>query len=142
MSTRAHVLVVILAAAVIVFIFQLVRRRQLRAKYSVLWLSIGLVLAVFAVFPGLLEPLSDTVGIDYPPATFMLMAISFLLVLVLHFSWEISRLEDRTRTLAEELALLREMVVARDHDQAVGGERPTDPGERPLEPEHEPGPRP
>jgi hypothetical protein len=142
MSTRAHVLVVVLAAAVIVFIFQLVRRRQLRAKYSVLWLSIGLVLAVFAVFPGLLEPLSDAVGIDYPPATFMLMAISFLLVLVLHFSWEISRLEDRTRTLAEELALLREMVVARDHDQTVGGERPTDPGERPLEPEHEAGPRP
>jgi hypothetical protein len=129
MSTRAHVLVVILAAAVIVFIFQLVRRRQLRAKYSVLWLSIGIVLAVFAVFPGLLEPLSDAVGIDYPPATFMLMAISFLLVLVLHFSWEISRLEDRTRTLAEEVALLREGLLARDHDQAVRGEGSTHPGE-------------
>ncbi len=129
MSTRAHVLVVILAAAVIVFIFQLVRRRQLRAKYSVLWLSIGLVLAVFAVFPGLLEPLSDAVGIDYPPATFMLMAISFLLVLVLHFSWEISRLEDRTRTLAEEVALLREGLLARDHDQAVRREGSSHPGE-------------
>jgi hypothetical protein len=37
----------------------------------------------------------------------MLLALSFLLVLVLHFSWELSRLEDRTRALAEEYALLR-----------------------------------
>jgi hypothetical protein len=26
---------------------------------------------------------------------------------VVHYSWELSRLENRTRTLAEELALLR-----------------------------------
>lgn len=129
MSTRAHVLIVVLAAAVIVFIFQLVRRRQLRAKYSVLWLSIGVVLAVFAVFPGLLVPISDAFGVDYPPATFLLLAISFLLLLVLHFSWEISRLEDRTRTLAEEVALLREDMLARDHDEPVGRKGSPHPGE-------------
>ena len=32
--------------------------------------------------------------------------IVLLLLIVAHFSWEISRLEDRTRTLAEEVALL------------------------------------
>ena len=45
----------------------------------------------------------------------MLLALSFLLVLVLHFSWELSRLEDRTRALAEEHALLREEVEERLH---------------------------
>ena len=106
-STSAHVLVIVLAAAVIVFIVHLVRSRQLRAKYSVLWLTLGLALAVLAIFPDLLVELSDLVGIDYAPAPFMLLALSFLLLLVLHFSWELSRLEDRTRTLAEEYALLR-----------------------------------
>jgi hypothetical protein len=107
MSAAAHVLVIVLAAAVIAFIVVLVRSRRLRAKYSVLWFSIGLGLAVLAIFPGLLVWVSDRFGISYPPATFMLLALSFLLVLVLHFSWELSRLEDRTRTLAEEYALLR-----------------------------------
>ena len=107
-STEAHVLVIVLAAAVIAFIVHLVRSRRLRAKYSVLWFSIGLVLAVLAVFPDLLVEVSDLFGIEYPPATFMLLALSFLLVLVLHFSWELSRLEDRTRALAEEHALLRQ----------------------------------
>jgi len=106
-STAAHVLVIVLAAAVIAFIVHLVRSRRLRAKYSVLWLTIGLGLAILAIFPDLLVEISDLFGIAYPPATFMLLALSFLLVLVLHFSWELSRLEDRTRALAEEYALLR-----------------------------------
>src|SRR4029077_14489541 len=103
----------VLAAAVIAFIFHLVRSRRLRAKYSVLWFSIGLGLAVLAIFPDLLVWVSDLFGISYAPATFMLLALSSLLVLALRFSWELSRLEDRTRALAEEYALLREKVEAR-----------------------------
>src|SRR4029079_19110851 len=72
MSTEAHILIIVLAAAVIVFIVHLVRSRQRRAKYSVLWFSIGLALAVLAIFPDLLVELSDLFGIDYAPATFML----------------------------------------------------------------------
>jgi hypothetical protein len=112
-STPAHVLVIVLAAGVIAFIVHLVRSHRLRAKYSVLWFSIGLGLAVLAIFPDLLQWVSDRFGISYPPATFMLLALSFLLVLVLHFSWELSRLEDRTRKLAEEHALLRQEVEER-----------------------------
>jgi hypothetical protein len=108
MSTRAHILVILLTAAAIVAMIRMVRTRRLRAKYSVLWFSIGAVLAVLALWPGLLDELSDALDISYPPATFLLLAGSFLLVLLLHFSWEISRLEDRTRTLAEEHALLRQ----------------------------------
>jgi hypothetical protein len=107
-STRAHILVILLTAGVLFFMVQLVRSRRMRAKYSVLWFSIGLGLAVLAVWPGLLDELSDVLDIDYPPATFLLFAGAFLLALCLHFSWELSRLEDRTRTLAEEHALLRE----------------------------------
>ncbi len=128
MSVAAHILVIVLAAAVILFIVALVRSRRLRAKYSVLWFSIGIGLAILAIFPGLLSWVSDRFGIAYPPATFMLLALSFLLVLVLHFSWELSRLEDRTRTLAEEYALLRLELNQRTaadggaSDPATGGE--------------------
>jgi hypothetical protein len=113
MSTEAHILVIVLAALVIAFIIYLVRSRRLRAKYSVLWFSIGLGLAILAIFPDLLVWISDLFGIEYPPATFMLAALSFLLLLVLHFSWELSRLEDRTRALAEEHALLRGEIEER-----------------------------
>ncbi len=107
MTTRAHFLVVLIAMLPALFVLRLVRKRALRAKYSMLWLAVGAVLVVTAVFPGLVDRVSDALGISYPPAVYLMIAIVFLLMVVMHFSWELSRLEERTRTLAEEIALLR-----------------------------------
>jgi Uncharacterized conserved protein (DUF2304) len=72
-----------------------------------LWLSIGAVIALLATFPGLLDRVSSWLGIAYAPGTFFLGAITLLFLIVVHFSWELSRLDARTRLLAEELAVLR-----------------------------------
>jgi len=120
MSLRAHLTVLVLAVLTLVFILRLVRRHRLRAKYSVLWISLGAALAIVAAAPRLLEGISDLVGIRTPVFTFLLMAITFLLILALHFSWELSRLEDRTRALAEECALLREEVGRAREDPGRG----------------------
>jgi hypothetical protein len=119
MSLRAHIAILLLSIGTLVFILRLVRRHRLRAKYSVLWVSLGVVLAIVASAPSLLETFSDAIGVKTPALTFLLMAITFLLVLSLHFSWELSRLEDRSRGLAEEIALLRQRVDATElHDLA------------------------
>ncbi len=107
MSGRAHLLVLAVTLLALAFIVRLVRRRQLRAKYSMLWLSIGSGLALLAASPRTLDRVSGWLGIYYAPATFFLGAIAFLFLIVVHFSWELSRLEERTRVLAEEIALLR-----------------------------------
>ncbi|GEM_PF-612135 len=155
MSLRAHISILVLSVATLAFILRLVRRRRLRAKYSVLWVSLGAGLAILASAPTLIERFSDLLGIKTPALTFLLMAITFLLVLSLHFSWELSRLEDRMRALAEESALLRERLgelldveqVARrgtrpsgqgrasHDDEAVRGEGRAQAADGPLEPE-------
>lgn len=107
LSTAAHVFLLAGAVGSTLFILRLLRHRQLRGKYALLWTTMGVFLLVLALFPGLLTTVADRLGIYYPPALFLVVAIGFLLVVVIHFSWEMSRMEDRTRTLAEELALLR-----------------------------------
>ena len=82
-----------------------------------LWLSIGAVMVVLSVSPQILDRVSDWIGIDYAPATLFLGAIVLLLLIVAHLSWELSRLEDRTRALAEEIAL---MNVSRNHSRSPG----------------------
>ena len=65
------------------------------------------VVLVLAVFPSLLDGLADLINIYSPPNLLFMLAIGFLLLVCIYFSWELSRLEDRTRTLAEEVALLK-----------------------------------
>ncbi|HVV38089.1 MAG TPA: DUF2304 domain-containing protein [Acidimicrobiales bacterium] len=106
MSGRAHIFVLLLAIGLVGFVLRLVRRRQMRAKYSFIWLGLGLGALVLAVVPGLLDRTASAVGVDYAPALLFMLAILVLLLVVVHFSWELSRLEERVRTLAEYIALV------------------------------------
>lgn len=110
LSGRAHLTVVVFTVLAVAFTLSLVRRRQVEAKYSLLWFFVGGTLVVLALAPGLLEWVSDRMGIAYPAATFLLLAVTFLFLMCVHFSWELSRIDERIRTLAEELALLRSRV--------------------------------
>ncbi|MEA2686603.1 MAG: hypothetical protein QOE93_1798 [Actinomycetota bacterium] len=107
MSSRGNLLDLLVTHSSDLFIDRLLRRHHLPARYALLWLSVGAVLIFLAAFPGVLDATSDWMGITYGPTTFFLGAITLLLLVVVHFSWEVSRLEVRTRLLAEELALLR-----------------------------------
>jgi hypothetical protein len=108
-----QILVLITGILVLGFILRLVRRRELRGKYSLLWLAVGIFGLVIALVPGLLDDVADWVGVSYPPAILFVIAIAFLLLVVVHLSWELTRLEDRTRTLAQELAMLRQDLEPR-----------------------------
>jgi hypothetical protein len=88
-------------------IFELLRRRQLSEKYAVLWLVVGIVTLVLTIFPGLLNALSRAVGVVVPANLLFFVAIVFLVCVALHLSWELSRVENETRKLAEDVAILR-----------------------------------
>ena len=87
MSTRAHILLIVAAGISVGYIFWLLRQHQLRSKYALLWLGIGIVLVPLAVFPGVLNTVADWLGVAYPPAAFLFLAVGFLFFVVVHFSW-------------------------------------------------------
>jgi hypothetical protein len=115
LSGRAHVLVFLFTIGGAVFVLRLLRRRQMRGKYTLLWMSVGLAVLVIVAFPSILDRTSRFLHIYYSPSTLFLAAIGFLLLVCIYFSYELSRLEERTRILAEELAIVR---GARDADIA------------------------
>jgi hypothetical protein len=105
--TGVHIIALISALITLSLIVELSRRRHLHEKYAVMWLAVAVVIAVFAIFPGLFNSLAHAVGVKSPPNLLTVMADLFLLTVCVRFSWEIGRLEDRSRDLAEEVALLR-----------------------------------
>lgn len=108
--TGVHVIALVSALATLSIIIELSRRRHLHPKYAVLWLSVGVVVAVFAISPGLFNRAAHALGVISPPALLTVLAALFLLIVCVYLSWEVGRLEDKTRVLAEEIALLRKDV--------------------------------
>jgi hypothetical protein len=95
------------ALAVLAFMVELLRRRQLQEKYAVLWLAVSVLIVPLAFMPFLTDNLADLLGIASGVSLVLFLGIVFLLLVTVHLSWEVSRLEEETRTLAEDLALLR-----------------------------------
>lgn len=89
-------------------VFELIRRDRLKERYSLLWLLAGVVLLLLSSSRNALEFISRHVGIFYPPSFLFLIAFLFLLLITLHFSVVISGLSEKSKKLAQELALLRQ----------------------------------
>jgi len=88
-------------------IVELLRRRRLREKYAALWLFTSFVVVALALFPGGLNSVAVFVGVANGASLVLFLAVVFLLIIAMHLSWEVSELEEETRSISEEIALLR-----------------------------------
>ncbi|MDG4839183.1 DUF2304 domain-containing protein [Micromonospora sp. WMMD967] len=100
-------------------IVELLRRRQLREKYGMLWLAVLVVVIPLSLFPRLLDNVAELLGVASGVSLVLFLGIVFLLLVCVHLSWEVSALEEETRTLAEDFALLRAQF---DADRAARDE--------------------
>jgi hypothetical protein len=92
------------------FVAELLRRGILRERFAALWVVVSVLLVTVALAPGLLRRAADALGFELPANLLFFSAILFLLLVVVQLSYEVSKLEARTRRLAEDLALLRAEV--------------------------------
>lgn len=115
MTVAARVLVLLVAVTILIFIIRLVGQRRLRSKYALLWLTVGLLTVLVAAFPAMSESVAGWFGIEDTTGLMLTLACTLLLFIVIHYSWELSRLESRSRRLAEEVGLLAARL-----DEAIG----------------------
>jgi hypothetical protein len=95
------------ALITLIALFEMLRRHRLREKYALIWFVIAVGVFVVALFPVLLQKATSMLGLQVPANLLFFIASLVLLILTLQHSYELGRVEERTRTLAEEIALLR-----------------------------------
>jgi hypothetical protein len=109
-SSRIQILIIFVAAAGLIGVLDLVRRRRLLERYALLWLLASIVLLALAIWRGALDRIAEAVGVAYPPNALFIVAFGFVLWMLLHFSIAVSRLSDQTKILAQRIALLEERM--------------------------------
>lgn len=112
MTGDAYWLGVAGGALIVAVVVEMVRRRYLRGRYAVVWVVLGAGAAVLALFPVLLDRASRALGVVVPLNLLLFLGMLVLLVMIMQLSSESGRLRERTRVLAEEVALLRAELMA------------------------------
>ena len=109
----ASVFFLILAILVCTFVVVQVRHQRMKERYAALWLIIGAIIIVLGAFPNLLNGVADFVGVALP----VNLGVS------IHLTLELSRLSEKTRILAEEVAILKAL---QEQPEGASGARKRD----------------
>lgn len=96
-------------------VLNLLRKGRLKEIYSILWLAVGAAFITFSLWEGLTVRLTGLIGAKFPASVLFFFGLVFVLVVLVHFSVEISTLRARVKDLNQALALLnREVESLRD----------------------------
>ncbi|WP_424109030.1 DUF2304 domain-containing protein [Rothia mucilaginosa] len=119
----ASVFFLILAILVCTFVVIQVRHQRMKERYAALWLIIGAIIIVLGAFPTLLNGVADFVGVALPVNLLFLLSILLLMGVSIHLTLELSRLSEKTRILAEEVAILK--ALQEQPEGAAGAKKRT-----------------
>ncbi len=110
MPLKAQIIIIFLSSGLFLFVLNLIRKRRLKIEHSILWLLVSVTILVASIWTRLADSVALFIGIEYPPALFLSIAILFSLVILMHFSIELSKLKDQNKNLTQELAIYKTTV--------------------------------
>lgn len=117
---RQKILALSISIAFILLVVELVRRRKLKERYSLIWLLSAFGILFVTLNYSVVFAVTNYFRILASANTLLFTAVIFLVLISLNFSVMISDLSDRTKALAQELALLRgEFEVPKVKDEMV-----------------------
>jgi len=105
MSLTSYIFGIVSALLTLIVVIELLRRRQLRERHAIWWLVAGVLALIIGVFPATLDWAAHLVGIAAPTNLVFFVSIAILFLVCLQSSAELTRLESKTRTLSEHIAL-------------------------------------
>lgn len=113
-QTVLHVFSVVVAVLVLAFVIQLLRLGKLKERHAIWWILGSLLAVVFTIFPEALTSVSKFFGFGIPANFAFFSSIVILLIVAAQLTSEIVSLEEKTRILAEKIALLENKIDSRD----------------------------
>jgi hypothetical protein len=111
MPEHGQSLAFLVTLVIFALVMGLVWKRRITERFAILWIAISLLLLLASSigFKYMLN-IAELFGITYPPSALFLIAIFGLTLLVIElFSW-VSKLNERSRALAQQLAILRDAM--------------------------------
>jgi hypothetical protein len=110
--------VAVFSVVMMILVLISVRRAHIRVEYSVSWLGAALILFLISRNGGMLQHVSDMMGISYPPLALLFFILCVFLVVFYRFSIRISEMKDANIALAQRLAILEYQLRSRHEEQS------------------------
>ena len=113
---RMRTVLGLLSFLVLMITLEAVRRFAMEERYALLWVSTGIILVVFAIYPDAVGWLAALTGMQYVSAITMVV-FAFLLLVAFHFSLALSQLRADQKRISQHAASLELRVAELEKKQ-------------------------
>jgi hypothetical protein len=108
---RLNLFAIIGSIILLLVILELIRRRYLQERYSLVWIITGAVFLLLSIRVDILYRISNLLGFSIPSNALFFFGVLFLILIVLGLSVITSRLSVKNKILAQEVVLLKKRVA-------------------------------
>lgn len=106
-SSRIQIIAITVSVLFLLYISRLIIKEKLREEYAIFWVFSTMILIIFSFWREGLDVVSGLMGVSSPPNIVFTIAIFAILIYLLHLSVVVSQLHNKTRKMAQEMALLK-----------------------------------
>ena len=106
MTTKFQIILIVGIILILLLILNMIRKRKLELKYSLVWFIVMLMLLFIAGSPEKLAEISTALGIYSPVNMVFFLGFVFSLIIIFVLTVTVSRLSARIRRLAQIVAML------------------------------------
>jgi len=118
MSVRLNLFAMIGSILLLLIILELVRRKYLRERYSLIWIVTGTLFLLLSIRVDILYRISHFLGFSIPSNALFFFGLLFLILIILGLSVITSGLAEKNKILTQEVVLLKKRVadLEKSHD--------------------------
>ena len=106
MNLYTQIFVILVIVLFLICVISKLRREQIEFKVAFAWLGCGLVMLLFALFPGILAALANVLGIGIPLNLVIFLGILVNLILTFSITLAYSKVKDMLYRTVQNLAIL------------------------------------
>lgn len=103
---KQQIIGIISAILILGVVLNLVRRRRLREEYSWLWLVASIFYLILSIKPDWITTIGNFVGINNTVTFLLFLALIFIVLILINYSVNLSKLNNQMKDVAQNIALL------------------------------------
>lgn len=110
MNISLRVFLILAIFIYLAIIVNMLRKKNLNLKYTLIWLVSALLMLIIAIFPEIIYELASLIGVIDPVNVVFVIEAMFVLLILLSLTAIVSHLNTKSRRLIQSVALLEKRV--------------------------------
>lgn len=113
MSFRLQVVLFLIMISGIIYILNLVKKKYMDLRYALIWIIVSVCILILTAFPEILNRMAKVLGIASPVNMLFFFGFCFSIVIILSLSIALSRMSEKIKRMAQEIAIMRKDMDTR-----------------------------